>query len=595
MAAAATKATDEVVVAALEPLKVPYELRLGVVGHRELPDSDRVAAAVDSLLDHINATLNRQDQTPLKWTIVSALARGADQVVARCVLKRADARLEVVTPFPLVDYRKDFVASRDRDEFEALLQQALPEHITELDGDYGTQVIDDDPETKRQVHDKRNHAYLEAGRRVVDSCEIVIAVWDGKAAAGVGGTGEAVAYALRAQRVVLWIDTEQPLTAARQVIGLGRPTGQEGRAPEHKCLPLPATPKSLSIGYHQLTAYMTDRAIAPDVLARAVQAEAGKLGALVSEIGLPFSNMRPVIAYLLPHHVRADRLATHYQQLHVRTTKALHSLAAAAVTVVVVQVLFFEDRLWLIAFEIVALCAAVAWFFICRRQAWHEKWLHDRFLSERLRAAMFTLLLGPTNLGTAEVQSVLPFYAGPQNWLAATVQQLVNAARQAAGPVGALGPLKLFLLEGWLKPQAQWHERTAREKHAAMHLAHSVELGFFAGTVALAILHFYGVGHTAEQHQYTVLVVGNWITFLAIVLPAWGAAVHAIMTQLEYERISIRSQRMATALSIVAERCERAETIEALRQEVRDGERVVGIENHEWWVLLSFRPPALPI
>ena len=563
--------------AALKPLKVPYELRLGVVGHRELPDPGGVAAAVQTLIGHIDATLNRHDPTPLSWTIVSALAKGADQVVARTILERAAARLEVVTPFPLADYRKDFVGSDDRNEFEALLRRALPEHITELDGDYGTAALDDDPEGKRRVHDKRDDAYFEAGRRVVNSCEIVIAIWNGRAAAGVGGTAEAVAYALRAQRVVLWIDADNPLTAARQLIALGHGTGEGSHGSEYKCLPLPATPKSLSIGYHQLTAYLTDRAIDPDALERAVHEELGKLQALASEIGLPFANVRPVIAHLLPHHLRADQLAAHYQQLHVRTTKALHCLAAAAVTVVAAQVLFFEDLLKLIAFEIIALCAAVAWFFICRRQAWHEKWLHDRLLSERLRAAMFTLLLGPADLGTTNAQNVLPFYAGPQNWLAATVQQLVNAARQVAGPVSALGPLKLFLLEGWLRPQARWHERTAREKRAAVHLAHSVELCAFVGTVALAILHFYGVGHTGGRDQHPILVLGKWITFLAIVLPAWGAALHAIMTQLEYERISIRSERMAKALAIVAERCERAATLEALRQAVRDGERVVGI------------------
>jgi hypothetical protein len=402
-----------------------------------------------------------------------------------------------------------------------------------------------------------------------------------------------VTYALRAQRVVLWIDPEGPLTA-KQLLALRQPTSQGDGAPPHKTSSLPSTPKRLSIGYHQLTAYTADSAIAPEALASTVQAEAGKLEVLASQIGLSLADVRAVIAHLLPYHIRADRLATHYQQLHVRTTKALHCLAAGAVTVITAQVLFFEDMLWLIALEIVALCGAVAWLLVCRHQAWHEKWLHDRYLSERLRTAMFTLLLGPGDSGHAvEAQTVLPFYAGPQNWLAATLEQLVNAARQTVRPVNTLAPLKAFLTEGWLKPQAEWHERTAHDKHKVARVGHWTELCFFGGTIVLAVLHFYGVG--AQPHQLAVVVIGNWITFLAIILPAWGAAVHAIMTQLEYERISIRSKRMANALRIVAERCERAATLEALRKVVRDGERAVGIENHEWWVLLSFRPPELPI
>lgn len=49
-------------------------------------------------------------------------------------------------------------------------------------------------------------AFLEAGCRIVDLSELLIAVWDGKVAKGKGGTADIVGYAREHGRevVVLW-------------------------------------------------------------------------------------------------------------------------------------------------------------------------------------------------------------------------------------------------------------------------------------------------------------------------------------------------------------------------------------------------------
>jgi len=92
--------------------------------------------------------------------------------------------------------------------------------------------------------------------------------------------------------------------------------------------------------------------------------------------------------------------------------------------------------------------------------------------------------------------------------------------------------------------------------------------------------------------KYLFLVA---FTFLAVVLPAWGAAVHAIGKQLEYERIAARSEQMAQVLSRYIERAEAAPNLDELRKVVRQAARVIGLENYEWWVLLSFEQPELVI
>lgn len=49
-------------------------------------------------------------------------------------------------------------------------------------------------------------AFVEAGHRVADLCEILVAIWDGERARGVGGTADVVDYAKEAGReiVIVW-------------------------------------------------------------------------------------------------------------------------------------------------------------------------------------------------------------------------------------------------------------------------------------------------------------------------------------------------------------------------------------------------------
>ena len=49
---------------------------------------------------------------------------------------------------------------------------------------------------------------MAAGKSIVDSCEMLIAIWDGKPARGLGGTGDVVRYARKTGKAVsiVWPD-----------------------------------------------------------------------------------------------------------------------------------------------------------------------------------------------------------------------------------------------------------------------------------------------------------------------------------------------------------------------------------------------------
>jgi len=53
-------------------------------------------------------------------------------------------------------------------------------------------------------------AYLAVGRFVLRNCELVVAIWDGEPARGVGGTGEIVAEAGERGIPIVHIDTQPP-------------------------------------------------------------------------------------------------------------------------------------------------------------------------------------------------------------------------------------------------------------------------------------------------------------------------------------------------------------------------------------------------
>jgi hypothetical protein len=170
---------------------VPVHIVAGVTGHRRLNPKPGLAEAIHKGLEEYRKIMRPSRDTPLVITVLSPLAEGADRIVAREVLKIPGSMLKVVLPFKKKDYTKDFETYESKREFEELLSQARS--VKQLPA-------------KRS----RNEAYEQAGRYIVDHCDVLIALWDGKPALGQGGTGEIVAYARNKKRPLIWINVEHP-------------------------------------------------------------------------------------------------------------------------------------------------------------------------------------------------------------------------------------------------------------------------------------------------------------------------------------------------------------------------------------------------
>ena len=622
-------------------ISLPYELRIGVTGHRNLPNPEAVERAVEAVLAHLRGVFERaaefplgkagsyegwnkrcdrfllraakyvwrdlpitveqvppEQRTPIHWVVVSPLAKGADRIVARAVLKQpqdADQpRLKVVTPFPLPDYRRDFVESSDRAEFEELL--ALDPAPTVLSNDYGLPQPGDSPEELAARKARRNEGYSAVGMQIVDACEILIVIWNGQPAAGHGGTGEIVQYAVEQGRTILWIDSNHPDQPARKIVGpapkqLGP---NEGVVQGLLHRPLQYQAKSFSHIFHRLAAYNRDPAFDAAQCRKVLDRNRKKLSDAATKAALPQDAIDPVLDILLPNYARADQLAIRYQQLYIHAAVWLQRLSSIAVSVVVAQVLFAPEQLWLIVFEILAMLLAVGLLRISRREAWHEKWLRDRHLAERLRIALFSTLARSGRSSQMQPDETLPFYQSSDDWIVETCDRLAAEARDQHTATTEFEPMKKFLIAAWIGEQATYHAGNAERKGHAAHKAHLLGLAFFCVTMLMALFHLLGVGHEAGGEHHGIGLVGQLITALAIALPAWGATIHSVNTLLERERISTRSAQMAQVLKQLARRAEQASTPEGFAGVISQAEELMLMENHEWWVSLSFRPPILP-
>jgi hypothetical protein len=155
-------------------------LVIGVTGHRDLRPQDigALEAAVDTVFERITREWLHGGDTPI--VLLSSLAEGADQLVARAALRHG-ATLIAPLPMAAEDYRRDFeqgLSPGAADRFDALMAQATAA-----------------PVVSSSSQADRNERYRAAGMFIAKYSHILIALWDGDAQnPKVGGTAEIVAH-----------------------------------------------------------------------------------------------------------------------------------------------------------------------------------------------------------------------------------------------------------------------------------------------------------------------------------------------------------------------------------------------------------------
>jgi hypothetical protein len=168
--------------------------KIYVSGHRFFENSKNIRSKISLSLDFFKSKFNQIE-------CYSNLACGADTIFVEEALSKG-IPVKIILPFELEEFEKDF-ANKDLEKFKALISK-LPFEIY--------QKLED---TKQET---KNEAYLQAGKSSIENCDALLAVWDGKPAAGVGGTKDHVDYAISLNKDFHWIKAKRPKQKIEQKI-----------------------------------------------------------------------------------------------------------------------------------------------------------------------------------------------------------------------------------------------------------------------------------------------------------------------------------------------------------------------------------------
>ncbi len=175
---------------------------IGATGHREFkPEAtEKLIAALKKECGKL-----RKHYRSSPFVVLSALAEGADRMIAKTAMKELGADLIAILPIPEADYERDFSTEESKTEFRELLDRALYVKMARLpEGD--AWKADGEP---------RNEQYARAGAMIVDHAQILFAIWDGLPARGTGGTQQQVEWFAQGsspEKYALHKTTLSPLT-----------------------------------------------------------------------------------------------------------------------------------------------------------------------------------------------------------------------------------------------------------------------------------------------------------------------------------------------------------------------------------------------
>lgn len=154
---------------------------VGFTGHRRIENEEKVA----SVLRDVIASLQQDVGGELVGR--SSIASGADTLFAEACLA-SNMKWIALLPFPETEFKKDF------SETEWKRARAVLDRAERIDTLSGTA--------------ERPRGYLDCGLATVEGADLLVAVWDGKAPRGLGGTAQIVAHARAVPKPLILISPD---------------------------------------------------------------------------------------------------------------------------------------------------------------------------------------------------------------------------------------------------------------------------------------------------------------------------------------------------------------------------------------------------
>jgi hypothetical protein len=152
-------------------------MKIGITGHQNLgsiSNFHEIANILKQIVSEYPITLG-----------YTCLAKGSDQLFAEILL---EIGIPYVAVIPSDRYENTFTEKGTFEKYKVLLQHANRKTLLPFA----------QPEEK---------AFYEAGKYVADSVDLLIAIWNGEDAKGLGGTGDIVKYCLSLKKEVVHLNS----------------------------------------------------------------------------------------------------------------------------------------------------------------------------------------------------------------------------------------------------------------------------------------------------------------------------------------------------------------------------------------------------
>ena len=589
------------------PPRPRLALNIGITGHRAalLPEGGAKALrpVVDEVFGRLQEAVHRLHLDPESLfdaaspiiRLHTPLATGADQLAAESARSHG-FHVRALLPFAPDVYRTDFEEGRERAEFDHQLSEAaeffaLPCERSDGDG-----------------------AYVQVGKAVIAAADIMVAIWDGHAGNGPGGTAHVVELALDAGVPVIHIKIDletgsvadarllggldvidlasEPLEEAEAYLSLVRqtlaPHSEFERKQIHQFYGERENPKNWRLEYSFLLALLR---------VKSLPRRPWRQSSIADDIrqdweGVPATDPPGAREPLARAYGWANFLGIRYAQLFRSGHVTNYFLATLAVILALLGLLLPKVKVFLVLAELMTIGLLYLNTQSGRSGEWHRRWLQYRHLAESLRPLIYLKRTGiiSTPFRTDIVRGPMGRETGADwtHWYAAAIWRQMDSPRGVLDHA-AIRELSEAVVREQITPQASYHHVNARRMHKLDHRLHEIGNFLMGGVIASCFL--YVVGYFL-LHEWVVGMTNIFIVLTAG-LPAIGAAVFGLRGHGEHLLTASRSRQTALGLERNAERLAKTTRLEPLAIELQSTAAIMLADLNEW--TLAYRERALEV
>jgi hypothetical protein len=504
-------------------------------------------------------------------------------LAATSALAREGWLIHAVLPFDQTAYELDFTAessvSGSLEEFRHLLSKAAK--VTTLDGIPG-----------------HYDAYAGLGQVLVDQCDLLIAVWDGKPSRGSGGTANVIALARKSDLPIIRIDPHSKgdawlenlersdhgrgellsLLADRlKVMVAGPPDLKAAHDFFSEEVPTRTLPRLYDrvVGWlagDQGTSGIKRFALAGGAPIAARPGEMRKEKWVAEWQVMPEALRQQVATQLGVWHGWADELARWYAAQFRQTFTAVFLLAVVAVLAAGLGTLDLPTKWGWAAHlpEVVEIACLVEMYrrvVAGRKCRFHERWMDYRSLAERLRHLTFLWPLGRTtpSVRIPDSDAVGDTGGGWVGWL---LRSIVRELGLVTGRLDSehVEMMRRFMLEAEIQPQRAFHAAASRRAALVHHPIERWAERLVLLAIILAAVRLSDIAgwllHDLAGLQLDQVVKIEWqlaagFTAASVTLPALAASMHGFLGTGDFEGIAIRSGAIEPRLAQLQARLRR--------------------------------------